>query len=370
MDARERALTRLRPWLADSAARDFDTSRRLLPAWCYGDVDVASAERARLYDGWHCLGHMSELKAGAPLARMVGSTPLFLQRGSSGEPFALSGICRHRGMPVVANLGHRTGFVCPFHGWAYDAEGMLRQSADCGGCVMGLQRHAVDEVGGWLFVSLSPPNERAQTYVDDVLRGHPWSELGDLTPFGPPIVRTLSFDWKLLSDNAGDAYHFLGTHRNSVGRYLRAAGTQFTHGRHWHALEIPARAGQPHSEPSYSLHLYPHVFLGVSDGFVYLERFETIEPRAFQHVIQVFRTTHASALEADVLANSMMAVMEEDYEACRILQQTYASAPVDAQARMLATSLEEGVWRWQQWWLRRVCLVDAPARTDARPVVT
>lgn len=350
----------LRHALCALQQRETDLNWKLLPEWCYAHQEAAALDRARLYVGWHCLGHLCELTEGVPLARMVGSAPVFLQKATSDEVLVFSGLCRHRGMPVIACEHASGGFKCPFHGWSYDASGVLRRSlghtVKCAGDrALRLHRYEVEIVNGWIFCAICPQAETATQYYNQAFGSALSEALVGIEPLGPPVVRELSFDWKLLSDNAGDAYHFLGTHRNSIGRLLRASGTRFTHGRHWHGLEIPPRHGRPGDASSYSLHLYPHAFIGASDGFAYLERFEAIEPSSFRHVIRIFRSPSAPLVDSEVIATSMMAVMQEDYDACLALQHAYASAPVNSAALMIATPLEEGVWRWQQWWLRRVC---------------
>ena len=330
----------------------------LLPPWCYFDEDIAEAESESMCAGWHCAGHVSELANGT-LIRLIGRAPVLIRDDPEEGLLALSGLCRHRGMPVVVSNGANEGFYCPFHGWSYDCAGRLRRShsnAASGGydSIKGLIRYQIENVGGWLFCSLTPQTRRASDYFRGLIECFPTNAFSGMKPFCEPIVTPLAFNWKLLCDNAGDAYHFQGTHKHSVGRYLDAKNTRFEQGKNWHCLIIPSREEPPTRRYSYSAHVYPYSFIGTSDGYVYLEFIDIVNRAKFNHTMIIFSTPEARDIDVNTLASSMREVIGEDYAACSDLQRAYAIPQTQQQATMMATPLERGVSLWQRWWLQQM----------------
>lgn len=53
-----------------------------------------------------------------------------LFRDSNGAIHCINDVCPHRGAPLhqgwVAEVAGHDCVVCPYHGWAFDAEGVLR----------------------------------------------------------------------------------------------------------------------------------------------------------------------------------------------------------------------------------------------------
>src|SRR5262249_58285234 len=47
-------------------------------------------------------------------------------RGRDGTLRAFLNVCRHRGAKVVQDCGSAAAFTCPYHGWTYGSDGMLR----------------------------------------------------------------------------------------------------------------------------------------------------------------------------------------------------------------------------------------------------
>lgn len=128
------------PWRTGSAD-DAGAGRRI-------DLE-AEADLARcgaLKDFWYVACLSSELRAGAPLARMLFGTPLVLFRDARGAPAALFDRCLHRN----AALSHGDVFDgklgCPYHGWVYDASGACVEIPSLGpsqqGALLDAQGHA------------------------------------------------------------------------------------------------------------------------------------------------------------------------------------------------------------------------------------
>jgi len=176
--------------------------------------------------------------AGSYLALQVLDVPVLLTRDESGTLRAFINACSHRGALIASGAGQARHLVCPFHGWAYAADGSLRgrpQDAcfetpreDCA-----LTALPVSERYGIVVVAIDP--QVTQTDVDTAL-----AEIGEqLAGFGFQHYRSLErrhFDvqanWKLVSDLSLESYHFSTLHRESVAQILAPNAVVDTCGRH------------------------------------------------------------------------------------------------------------------------------------------
>lgn len=124
-----------------------------------------------LADGWHPVAVVARLGA-RPLARRLMGEPLVVFAGESG-PVVLRDRCPHRGMPLSGGCVRQGAIVCPYHGWAFGADGACR---------------AVPGAG-------SVPAVRAETLPVRVAGGLVWTTLGD-GPFPalPPTFDDPAFD--------------------------------------------------------------------------------------------------------------------------------------------------------------------------------
>nr|WP_255520454.1 Rieske 2Fe-2S domain-containing protein [Corynebacterium marambiense] len=76
---------------------------------------------------WVFLAHDSMLpKKGSYLQTYIGEDPIVVVRQKDNSIRAFLNQCRHRGMRICrADRGLSKGFMCSFHGWAYDLAGNL-----------------------------------------------------------------------------------------------------------------------------------------------------------------------------------------------------------------------------------------------------
>ena len=181
---------------------------------------------------WNFITLESEVaKANDYITTHIGRTPILVTRDAKGGIGAYINACRHKGA-TVARLcaGNARYHVCPYHGWAYDANGknvdIKDRKAGCYAAAFDADNHDLIPVAkvasyrGMIFASLSP----------DVPPLEDW--LGDMKAFldvsidqGPeglefiPGRTTYTFraNWKLQVDNALDAYHLTSTH-TKIGR--------------------------------------------------------------------------------------------------------------------------------------------------------
>ena len=79
-------------------------------------------------NGWHCVCNATDLEHGQVKSISALGTYLVAFRGSDGKAAVLHAFCPHMGAHlgaggvVVGNL-----LRCPFHGWAFDAQGAVRE---------------------------------------------------------------------------------------------------------------------------------------------------------------------------------------------------------------------------------------------------
>ena len=93
------------------------------------DDDIYNVEKRAIFArSWLFLGHESQIpnKGDYFLTRMADESVL-LTRDRSGHINAFLNTCRHRGLKICrADRGNTSTFVCPYHGWTYGVDGVLR----------------------------------------------------------------------------------------------------------------------------------------------------------------------------------------------------------------------------------------------------
>jgi len=196
-----------------------------LPAACYTQPHWFQREKEKIFSQlWLLAGLKRQLqKEDSFLTRDFCGTPVLVQN-TGGELRAFRNTCAHRGMPLqTAPFGTRK-MVCPYHGWAYDANGGLRglpNAAIYGMCDaerqnISLHRFALETVGDFVFVNLSQsPLPLTQQFSPDLLR-----LLEAASPFFDAEVSYTHFqaayNWKLNFENILDWNHAQFVHRNTL----------------------------------------------------------------------------------------------------------------------------------------------------------
>ena len=172
------------------------------------------------------------------LAVQVLDLPVLLTRDEMGQLRAFINACSHRGAQIATGSGRGRHLVCPFHGWAYAADGTLRgrPQDDCfetprDAC--SLKALPVSEKYGIVVVAIDV--EVTQDAVDSAL-----DEIGEnLAGFGFRNYRAIErrhydvqANWKLVSDLSLESYHFATLHKDTVAQMLAPNAVVDTVGRH------------------------------------------------------------------------------------------------------------------------------------------
>jgi phenylpropionate dioxygenase-like ring-hydroxylating dioxygenase large terminal subunit len=226
--------TSVRPWVVeDTSAGRFDVRRAAFTS------DVVSDEMLRVFDkSWVYVGHESEIpNKNDFVARIVAGRPVILVRASDGGVRILQNSCSHRGAEVCReSRGNARLFVCPYHAWTFQNDGLLRGTSFPDGVSKGFDRKRMG--------LKSPP--RVETYRDLIFMSFD-RDIADLPTYlgrakeildlildqaelGMELVEgtheySIDANWKLLIENSIDGYHAPSTHQRYFDFLNRNAGS-------------------------------------------------------------------------------------------------------------------------------------------------
>ena len=151
---------------------------------------------------------------GSYLSRKAAGNPIVVTRGDDGEVRAFINACRHRGMQVAAGSGCAKALSCPYHGWAYGLDGVLKgvpgQSGfpDLDREQHGLKSVSVIEQGGIVYV-------QQEGDIDPTHLTHALEHFSvDQQLFNQQVL-TDAANWKLLYETLMEGYHIKSLHRES-----------------------------------------------------------------------------------------------------------------------------------------------------------
>ena len=199
-----------------------------LPAWTYDNADFHALEREHLFmPGWHVVCHVSDVaNAGDYVTFDLLGERAFVVRGDDGALRAFHNVCRHRAHSVVQGTeGHCERFLqCPYHGWAYDFDGRLRALPDEGtfACVdksrVALPPIDLELFCGFAFirfVSAGPGvAERFGDFADELS----YHRIDEMQVYDDAFwSEEIAVDWKNLTDNFLEDYHFRTGHPGLFG---------------------------------------------------------------------------------------------------------------------------------------------------------
>src|SRR5690349_13206400 len=102
-----------------------------LPPEAYWSPALYDLELERIFRReWMCVARVDDLaRSGDWLSLDLAGEPLLLTRDEDGALHALSRVCRHRNIDLLAGSSERRGnqarIVCPYHLWSYRLDGRL-----------------------------------------------------------------------------------------------------------------------------------------------------------------------------------------------------------------------------------------------------
>lgn len=195
------------------------------PVSSYTSVDRLLDEKQKLFRQFPILvGFSNDLAApGDYLTETYVGIPVLLIRGADGGLKAFLNMCSHRATQVAEGCGKGARrFVCPYHGWTFDANGKFVGMPGEEGFTsidktrLNLTPLPVQEKYGliWLVLSEGPAFD-----IDDHLQ-----ELkADFAAYGyenyhhyKTFVVYQAMNWKLVIDTFLENYHLQVLHRKSI----------------------------------------------------------------------------------------------------------------------------------------------------------
>lgn len=193
----------------------------------FSDQAIFELEIERIFGrAWLYIGHQSEIPAeGDFVTRLMGEDPVILVRGAKDKINVLLNSCPHRGTMVCrADVGATPGFVCPYHGWAFNHDGRLLATSGDDGIYQGkVDFRSLDmrsaKVASYAGLIYATWNEDAPS-LDDYLGDARWyiDLFFNRTPQGAEVLGAphrweLQTNWKIGPMNfAGDGPHFTKVH--------------------------------------------------------------------------------------------------------------------------------------------------------------
>jgi phenylpropionate dioxygenase-like ring-hydroxylating dioxygenase large terminal subunit len=168
----------------------------------------------------------------------AGWISVLVVRSDDGGLRAFQNVCRHRGNTICAGAG--AGLVelrCPFHRWAWDLTGRLREIPSRGwfGALddddLGLFPVHVDTWGPLVFVNLATDAEPLRDFLEGVPVDAEWARLDE---FRCTVTTSTPVDcnWKVVVDGFSETYHIQGIHREMLGSIDDIHATQHLWHRH------------------------------------------------------------------------------------------------------------------------------------------
>src|SRR5262252_4924118 len=178
-------------------------------------------------------------KPGAYRTDDLAGVPILTLRGSDGKMRAFLNVCRHRGAKVAQGCGSASAFTCPYHGWTYGNDGVLRglpeEAASFPGVRAerpGLTPLPLAEKYGMVWVLPTPAADHSAHLDIDLWLNGLEADLAawklDGYHFYDRHVHHEEMNWKLLVDTFHEGYHFGFLHKDSLRDILVHNVSDFT----------------------------------------------------------------------------------------------------------------------------------------------
>ena len=196
-----------------------------LPPHCYTTDAFYRAEMERVFHRhWQFVGRVEQLPdTGDYLCVDRVGGPLILMRGIDNNIKAFANSCRHRGVKMLSGTGNCKRIVCPYHRWSYRTSGELMAAPDMDAVEhfdkadFPLIEVALECWSGFIFINYqTDPTPLAQQLdnLPELFASHRCEAMR--------LAGTLQFsikaNWKLLAENALEAYHTGSVHRDTLGQ--------------------------------------------------------------------------------------------------------------------------------------------------------
>ncbi len=187
----------------------------------YYSREFAQAEWDHMWTKiWHVAGRVNELpEPGDYIVHDFMNESVFVVRQDDGSLRGFFNSCGHRGQRLVWNSAYvEDGFHCPYHGWLWGRDGILKDLTDpddfpqgnpCG--KRSLREVRVDTWGGFVWYSMSRDSPSLLEFLEpmpEIYKNYPLDTL--VRVFWMKI--DLNTNWKFATDNFSESYHTRTAH--------------------------------------------------------------------------------------------------------------------------------------------------------------
>lgn len=169
---------------------------------------------------WHVAGRTAELEEpGDYVVHDFMRESVICVRQDDGSIRAFYNACGHRGQRLAWNAASVTeGFQCPYHGWLWGKDGVLRAAQDpqdfpqgnpCG--KLKLKELRCDTWGGMVWYTMDPDAPSLADYlapIPEIYANYPMDSA--VRVFWMKI--NLDTNWKFATDNFSESYHTRTAH--------------------------------------------------------------------------------------------------------------------------------------------------------------
>jgi choline monooxygenase len=213
-----------------------------IPAARYTSSAFAALENDRLWPRvWQLACSLDHVANPGDFHELrIGPVSVLLVRGDDLELRAFQNACRHRGSALCEGTGvGLTELRCPFHRWAYDLSGRLREvpsrrefgvlgpdSED-----FGLVPVRVEAWGPLVFVNLALDAEPLADFLGAVPDDCGWARIDEFRCTAAVSIPA-PCNWKTLIDGFSETYHVQGIHREMLPMCDDVNGPQRVWDRH------------------------------------------------------------------------------------------------------------------------------------------
>ena len=201
-----------------------------LPPHCYTSEDFYRREVKELFARhWQFVGREEQLaEVGSYFCFDGPAGAVILVRGEDARIRAFANSCRHRGARLLHDRGGCRRIVCPYHSWCYRLDGRLiaapgmEQTRQFDHADFALLELAVSAWNGFLFIHYQQDPPPLSQHIGNMAELFAAHDCGAMR-----LARSLEFEiasnWKLLAENALEAYHTGSVHRETLGQQASRA---------------------------------------------------------------------------------------------------------------------------------------------------
>lgn len=204
---------------------------------------------------WQMACRMEEIPAvGDYVIYDIGKFSILVVNTSNGI-MAHHNVCRHRGRRLCDHPGHASNFICPFHGFAFNLDGSVRNITSewdfpqVQRKELGLTPVRAETWGGWVFINMDMNAEPLMKFLGDMPEHFAvWEP--ENRYIQAHVAKVMACNWKLCQEAFMEAFHVITTHP----QILVGIGDENTQYDVWGNM---SRAITPNGTPSPHLRFTP-----------------------------------------------------------------------------------------------------------------